>query len=266
MSLSLDLRFTDPAAPLFIDVDGDYSNTLFVISTSQVNGGQSSVNLSPPENFANNRKRDREETPGEATRIKKPMKAAQRAETPFGATAHPQSRAQSRVPGSMPPPTSLPRSAVYHPANLNLQCDAMSTPPPPSAASVRVREPLFLPSSSQLSVADEEVLRSTGLGVESMNATELTALLEDEGEEVAFDFGSQAPKNSSLNEYQDGSKHDDNGPDSLEIVDEVELESTQSSFNNPKVCFYHIPRIHVLYDFFSLVLPPVIRRLIDTCV
>ncbi|TFY53994.1 hypothetical protein EVG20_g9883, partial [Dentipellis fragilis] len=39
MSLSLDLRFTDPAAPLFIDVEGDSIESLFVISTSQVPGG-----------------------------------------------------------------------------------------------------------------------------------------------------------------------------------------------------------------------------------
>ncbi|KAF9010669.1 Rad9-domain-containing protein [Cyathus striatus] len=46
MSLSLDLRFTDPAAPLFIDVEGDSSDILFVISTSQVQGAP--VTHNPP--------------------------------------------------------------------------------------------------------------------------------------------------------------------------------------------------------------------------
>ncbi|KAG6336035.1 hypothetical protein ID866_3051 [Astraeus odoratus] len=36
MGLALDLRFTDPAAPLFIVVEGDESESLFVISTSQM--------------------------------------------------------------------------------------------------------------------------------------------------------------------------------------------------------------------------------------
>lgn len=35
-ALTLDMRLTEPAAPLFIDIDGDLSETLFVISTSQV--------------------------------------------------------------------------------------------------------------------------------------------------------------------------------------------------------------------------------------
>ncbi|KIP03421.1 hypothetical protein PHLGIDRAFT_497258, partial [Phlebiopsis gigantea 11061_1 CR5-6] len=34
--LPIDMRFTDPAAPLFLEVDGDLADTLFVLSTSQV--------------------------------------------------------------------------------------------------------------------------------------------------------------------------------------------------------------------------------------
>ncbi|OBZ73734.1 Cell cycle checkpoint control protein RAD9A [Grifola frondosa] len=41
-SLPLDIRFTDPSAPLFIDIEGDLSETLFVIATSQVQGGAGS--------------------------------------------------------------------------------------------------------------------------------------------------------------------------------------------------------------------------------
>src|SRR5204863_5423270 len=42
-------------------------------------------------------------------------------------------------------------------------------------------EPLFLPSS-QMSDAQREVLRSTGLGIEDMTDEELTEMLEGEGE------------------------------------------------------------------------------------
>lgn len=70
MSLSLDLRFTDPAAPLYIDVEGDSLEALFVISTSQVHGavtGAPSQLYQPP---SANKKREREEAPAEQSRPK----------------------------------------------------------------------------------------------------------------------------------------------------------------------------------------------------
>ncbi|KAL1670054.1 Rad9/Ddc1, partial [Schizophyllum commune] len=42
MGLPLDLHFTDPAAPLFIDIEGDCFDSLFVISTSTVPGSMAS--------------------------------------------------------------------------------------------------------------------------------------------------------------------------------------------------------------------------------
>ena len=89
---------------------------------------------------------------------------------------------------------------------------------------MRQKEPLFLPSS-QMSAADEEVLRATGLGVESMDAHELADLLEGEGEEVDFSFASQRANEMQVDEQ-----------DSFELVEEGGLSATQSSHNEDKVC------------------------------
>ncbi|KAJ7647375.1 Rad9-domain-containing protein [Roridomyces roridus] len=149
MSLALDLRFTDPAAPLFIDVEGDNADTLFVISTSQVPGAH--VPSQAPSN--NSKRRDREETPN--ARIKKSAKVVQRADAATMA--------------------QVARSHVAH-------ATAAFTVTP-TVIPTRTRT-LFLPASSQMSAADEQVLRETGLGVEDMTAEELTMMLEGEGEEL----------------------------------------------------------------------------------
>ncbi|KAF8627811.1 hypothetical protein AX15_004236 [Amanita polypyramis BW_CC] len=87
MNLSLVLRFTDPATPLYIEIDGenDSTETLFVISTSQVHGAPSR-----PPNPGNNTtvtKRDRDDrtTPVPS---KKFIRAVQPVETSLNASAN----------------------------------------------------------------------------------------------------------------------------------------------------------------------------------
>ncbi|KAJ7084342.1 Rad9-domain-containing protein [Mycena belliarum] len=173
MSLALELRFTDPAAPLFIDVEGDNADTLFVISTSQVPGAPVPSQVPP-----NPKKREREETPRDLARIKKPMKVVQQtnASSPAQADRRSRSESTSRTFASMPPPP-VPSARSHHEEIPNAQ----STPGP---SRPREREPLFLPMSSQLSAADEQTIRDTGLGIEDMDADELEMMLEGEGEEV----------------------------------------------------------------------------------
>ncbi|KAJ7497250.1 Rad9-domain-containing protein [Mycena latifolia] len=201
MSLALELRFTDPAAPLFIDVEGDNADTLFVISTSQVPGAPV-----PSQAPTNPKKREREETPRDFSRIKKSMKVVQRTDAASLAEAERASRSQStsRTAGSMPPPPVPPRSFRSHHEEMS---DAQMTPGPS-----RSREPLFLPMSSQLSAADEQIIRDTGLGIENMNTEELEMMLEGDGEEVVS--GSQASLKRAM--------------------DEMEFEATQSSDDHSK--------------------------------
>lgn len=166
MSLPLDLRFTNPTAPLFIDVEADDIETLFVISTTQVSGSQTrggKSNSQEPQ-AAQSRKRPREPSsdgatpapmsvPG-STRPKRPMKAVHRIDLPTPSRTTP-----NRT--SMGPPSSMPMG-------------------PPSSISNRVQEPLFLPSLSQLSVQEQQSMEEAGLaGITSME--DLDQLFDDEG-------------------------------------------------------------------------------------
>ena len=74
MALPLDLRFTDPAAPLFIDIEGDATETLFVIFTSQVQGAPTATQTNNNGNSSSNpnlKKREREQSSSQTSRIKK---------------------------------------------------------------------------------------------------------------------------------------------------------------------------------------------------
>ncbi|KAF8210184.1 Rad9-domain-containing protein, partial [Mycena galopus ATCC 62051] len=215
MSLALEIRFTDPAAPLFIDVEGDNADTLFVISTSQVPGAPMPSQAST----VNPKKREREETPRDHARIKKPMKAVQRTDAASLAQAdraasRSQSMATSRPAGSMPPPPVPQRS--FQSQQHEETFDAQMTPGPS-----RHKEPLFLPMSSQMSAADEQVLRDTGLGIEDMNAEDLEMMLEGDGEEVEFTASQMPTKQSNVVVMDDAG-------------DDVEFGATQLSDDNSR--------------------------------
>lgn len=222
MSLALEIRFTEPALPLFIDVEGDAVDIMFVISTSQV-PGLSNTNSQRNSQAANSKKRDREQSANETPRIKRSLKAVEVAgpET-LQSRSNSNSRSGSHIPGSMPPPSFIPNrgiSQVPQSQEIGRNRVASSFDPRPS---MQHKEPLFLPSS-QMSAADEEVLRATGLGVESMDAHELADLLDGEGEEVDFSYASQRTNEMEVDEQ-----------DSLELVEEGGLSATQSSHNGDK--------------------------------
>jgi cell cycle checkpoint control protein RAD9A len=250
MALNLDLHFTDPASPLFIDIEGDNSEILFVIAPVQLapNANIPSQAQSAMERSVNS-KRAREEdsangdggegsntrtsTPrfrlAERERVRKPMKAVHRVDPASIAHAGAISSTLSRpktVHGSMAPPASIPlrplsQTPIFSQSHRNVS---------------NGRDPLFLPGS-QLSAADEEAIRGSGLGIESMGADELEALLEGDGEEVAFDFGSQRAMSQVTSGDFDGAiggdeddPMDEEGPgngDGFDVIEEMELEPTQ---------------------------------------
>jgi len=234
MSLPLDLRFTDPAAPLFIDIEGDATQTLFVISTSQVQGAPTATQTNKNgSSNPNPKKREREQTSSQTPRIKKPMKVVQPAGS-HGLIDRSSSinRSESRAPGSMPPPSIIPRANSSQIPHSPVQNHNGT-----SSSSERKNEPLFLPSS-QMSAADEELLRSTGLGIEAMDAQELTDMLEGEGEEVDYSYVSQPPKDfkkSDRSTFDDEMQVD--GPESFELLEDGILDATQSD-DMTRVSFY----------------------------
>ena len=230
MSLDLDLRFTDPAAPLFIEVGADSADIIFVISTSQVFGAPVASQNTQNTNGAV-RKRPLDE-PRETPRIKKPMKAAQ----PMDIDNFPgRSRASSRVPGSMPPPSFLPRPSDMGGYGVQPLGSSQGSVPqheesgwvPPSAA----EEPLFLPSSQ----VGEEALHA--LGMQVLNEEELATLLEDEGEEVEELYLSQQPAKSTRRQHSRSSAEVHTGDDArgLDQADGGEFDPSQSSFRLSKV-------------------------------
>lgn len=272
MGACLDLRFTDPAAPLFIDVESDESECLFIISTSQHGGSAAPV----PSNSAqlNTRKRLSPNDDGEGSsrkrsetpRIKKPMKAVQRmdARTPDATST---SKAQSDKQ-SMPPPSCIPQHTPGSPQNQMppLPSPSWNLPPDPSHGVVVQPEPLFYPQSSQLisdgpsgspevgrakardrtplfyplsqlSQADKEVIRASGLGIEGMNQYELEAMFEGEGEEVDFEF--TASQNLTNMEGGDSAMLSVDDPESFELVEDIgtELGPTQDNVGGRKVGF-----------------------------
>lgn len=226
MSLSLDLRFTDPAAPLFINVEGDNTETLFVISTSQVHGAIAGAPSQHYHTSSNeSKKRVREETPAEP-RNKKPMKVVQRVD--------PRVSSVSLSPGPDLRQRSITPQACFQTSQQEMPPPSFIPPHPPPFPQIVAKEPLFLPSSSQLSVIDEAILRSTGLGVENMDVDELTDMLEGEGEEVAFDFVSQDPNYHKFLE-RPGHGEEEDSPDSFELVDDIaEIPPTQA-LGEPRV-------------------------------
>lgn len=273
MGLCLDLRFTDSVAPLFIDVESEESECLFVISTSQYGGSaappssnstQHNTHKRPsPSDDGKGSSRQRSETP----RIKKPMKAVQRMDvrTPdVTATSKAQNDARS-----MPPPSYIPQHTsgsplnqmpplpspswnlppdpshgvtvqlepLFYPQSSQLLSDGPSGSPEVGRAKARDRTPLFYPLS-QLSQADKEVIRASGLGIEDMNQDELTEMLEGEGEEVGFEFAAS----QSLTNMEDADStmlSVDDDPESFELVEDIgtELGPTQDDVGGRKKVF-----------------------------
>ncbi|KAF5325695.1 hypothetical protein D9611_000358 [Ephemerocybe angulata] len=241
MSLSLEMRFTEPASPLFIDVEGDGFDCLFVLSTNQVTGTQNTTQSQAT--ASSSRKRDRDETTHETPRMKKPMKAVQPAPLPSGTRAPSMLRTQPRPPNSINPlpSTSRPAPSSFFSDPPLAESTHHGMPPPPvpfkalASSPVQKREPssdaepLFLPCS-QLSQNEVEALRSTGLGIEDMNADEFADMLEGEGEEV--DFSQAQVQGAGANYNYNKMDQALEGPDSFELVDE--FGATQSSSSQSK--------------------------------
>ncbi|KAK2467884.1 hypothetical protein APHAL10511_000179 [Amanita phalloides] len=132
MNLSLVLRFTDPTAPLYIDIDGenDSAETLFVISTSQVHGAPSRA-PNPINNLSGAAKRDREERTVTPAPSKRPIRAVQPIEISANMSDN-QIRTQTRAVAS----PALSSSRV----NYSFQTNAYGS------EELDTHQPLFWPS------------------------------------------------------------------------------------------------------------------------
>ncbi|KAI0720904.1 Rad9-domain-containing protein [Fomitopsis betulina] len=211
-ALLLDISFTDAASPIFIDLSGDLTQALCVISTSGLSqhaqAQAQALPVPPQPRIQPKRKRpvdedvDMDQGPrGESVvsdagrNRREVVQAMDRASV---------ARSVSAAPAATPLPIRpMPQPSMPPPPPPQTR---PSTTRPSSASAARAREPLFLPSSQaseaeselHLPVRDEEplflpgtqlsqALRESGLGLESMTAGEFAAMLEGDAEEVEFD-------------------------------------------------------------------------------
>ncbi|CCL98611.1 uncharacterized protein FIBRA_00613 [Fibroporia radiculosa] len=193
-SLTLDISFTDPSAPLFIMLDSDSLETLFVISTSlhvardETSSAKSNEHSSRSKTtlhaHAKGKKRTREEetasTPNEDTssagmdsRDVERLRPALQSRKPARIVvttdqSSNEGESHSEMPmslprssrGTMPPPSLPPPLAMSAPREAFVSLSEALFPPP---SHPRKTEPLFLPSSQpseeNVSIHERRVLR-----------------------------------------------------------------------------------------------------------
>ncbi|OCH96237.1 hypothetical protein OBBRIDRAFT_765738 [Obba rivulosa] len=260
-ALPLALRFTDPAAPLFIDLPDDPAEVLFVLATTRPPGGASQIRstrgasaVSPPVvqragSSASSGNAQRAGNNSDAGPRDKGKKRAREEDADLyaemGANGTERSAPERPRPRPRPvvrraeedaeaPESMLPPSFA-HPLYT-------STPQPRTGVreATKEKEPLFLPSS-QLSQASQAAIRESGLGIEHMSMREFEDMLEGDGEDVMFDDDAILNNGGDFGGgIGDGDFGDEGGGDgrergeSLEIVEEEEwtqLEPTQRPKN-----------------------------------
>lgn len=171
MEAVLNVRFTDPAAPLYVNVQSDSIESLFAMSTSRVPGAPGApeppegtvprqTHSAEPSGSAQGRRSNKRPSDETTMRRRTPAKVVQRVSPP--ALARRASGAQPSAPSHVPA-RHQPSHPIRHPR----------------------KEPLFLPVS-QMSAADKEALQASGLG--DMDADEFNAMMEDDGEEVGLNL------------------------------------------------------------------------------
>lgn len=175
------MQFTEPTSPIYIDFNTDTSDSefLFVISTTQSVYDSSSPSKKP--GALDLRKRGREDSQntdssrddGDAVRLAK--KRSVRAATTQHTDNHGNNNTNNTASASSQRPDLQGSSGDHNAPSQSGAPEQLDGP-----------EPLFMPGASQLSNADLDILRSSGLGIEHMNYEEFEAMMAAEGEEVGM--------------------------------------------------------------------------------
>ena len=163
----LDVRFTDPAAALYVDVLSDGIEGLFAMSTSHVPGAPGP----PPAAIPSQARSAGSSAEAEARTHKRPREGDTRFRTP------------AKVVERVEPARSTRQASG---ARVSHRSQASVGRPRPLLPRNAPEQPLFLPGS-QMTAADQEVLDASGLG--DMDVDEFNAMMEDEGEEVGLNMG-----------------------------------------------------------------------------
>lgn len=183
------MQFTEPASPIYIDFNTEASDSefLFVISTTQSVYDSPAPSKRPrPINLL---KRDREcdqnaRNSGGSDDVARPVK-----KRPLSATL---SRQNNNSSSQFPVTGDGPNGG-----------DVLSVSGAPGP--MVDPNPLFLPGASQLSNADLDLLRSSGLEIEHMDYEEFEAMMAAEGEEV----GMSTDVGNGMVGHDDGTSRED---------------------------------------------------------
>ncbi|KAG8895114.1 hypothetical protein FRB99_000758 [Tulasnella sp. 403] len=195
LSLQLNLSFSDADAPLSITIESDSHESFFVLA---VRRPPESAMASDPAG-ANAKKRTHEEERASAPR-KKAMTVVKaeprRRDSPSLRTGSNSNASQASEPVfRVPDPPRTSQTPVPGPSQAHQQSNASSSRAASSTQQRPAARPLFYPISpsasqrqverfDQLSQADQEVIRASGLGIEDMSADELAAMLNDDDEDM----------------------------------------------------------------------------------
>jgi cell cycle checkpoint control protein RAD9A len=224
MEAVLDVRFTDPAAALYVDVLSDGIEGLFAMSTSRIPGAPAppppaavppsqahSAGSSGSAEGRRARKRPRREEDVAASRNRK---VVERVEPARVAARQASSRAT--------PPSHTASSAMR---------------PPPE-------EPLFLPGGTQMTAADQAALHASGF--RDMDVDEFNAMMEDEGVEVGLNL--RGPPSDDFLEVRAPSPAPDLDMGEQEHghwFDDDDIESTMGPTQSDESGRVRPPRVHV---------------------
>lgn len=191
--------------PMFVDIDTDHQEYLFVIGTTQVATEDDDADVGK-------RKRDRSESAQEQR-----SKSAKVVEVISVSSRNGSEKAMSAV-SSVPPSFQLASSQREGTSRIaSGSASRAGSVLPPSAVHPSQnfqlprrkdanQEPLFLPATQEshppssphllahLPPASQALIKEAGLGIEDMTGSELLAMLEQEGEEVGedFEYGAEA--------------------------------------------------------------------------
>ncbi|KAH8108884.1 Rad9-domain-containing protein [Phellopilus nigrolimitatus] len=188
--IPIDVRFTRPPEPVYISAEGDDCTMLFVIATNQVRGEDADVQPQP-----------RTRTNNQAThRSASGMPTARKRALEDDGHVGPARKLTVVQQARNGPGTGSQHAPLQSRTDVDVRQDHDSMGmapepepfPPPSQS-----QPLFL--ASQLSVADMDAIRESGLGIEDMDADEFAAMLDGEGEEVSLNRLPQPPTTSNGN-------------------------------------------------------------------
>ncbi|EJD07267.1 uncharacterized protein FOMMEDRAFT_164289 [Fomitiporia mediterranea MF3/22] len=183
LNTPIDFRFTTSIQPVCISAEADGCNMLFIIATnparaedsnqqqarlkrSQTNGSSRSVSGVPS---ARKRGLEEDTTTNSSARMRT---------TPRSSIVQQNGNASQRALSTSAPRGSANGDIDFH-NGTEADNNALYDP------GLEQSQPLFL--ASQLSAADIEAIRESGLGIEDMDAEEFAAMLDSEGVEVVVE-------------------------------------------------------------------------------